>query len=359
MLSGTRVSSSVSLNSCSISRTGSTVRLFGSSTRRTSSADSSRTSASSGSFFACSSSAMRVDQPRLRHLVGNFGDDDLIGAAAGIFAAPSARAGGSCRARSCRPRTIDLARLDDDAAGRKIGPGHEIDQLVGGGVGELDQMQRRVAQLADIVRRDVGRHADGDAGRRRWRAGWGNWPGSTDGSCSRAVVVGAEVDGVLVDAVEQLRARSRSAALRCSGRRRGYRRRYCRNCPGRRSADSGRRSPARGGPARRRSPDCRAGWKLPIMSPTILAHFAKLALRLEPELAHGVEHAPVHGLQPVAHVGQRPVHDGGERVGEVALFQRLAQIHGLDRPLRIRRRRSFSHDVRLAHLVAEQRSSSC
>ena len=38
MLSGTRVSSSVSLNSCSISRTGSTLRLFGSSTRRTSSA---------------------------------------------------------------------------------------------------------------------------------------------------------------------------------------------------------------------------------------------------------------------------------------------------------------------------------
>ena len=79
-----------------------------------------------------------------------------------------------------------------------------------------------------------------------------------------------------------------------------------------------------------------------------LGAFAKLALRLEAELAHGVEHAPVHGLQPVAHVGQRPVHDGGERVSEVALFQSLAQIYGLDRA-RIRRRRSFSHDVRLAH----------
>ena len=50
------------------------------------------------------------------------------------------------------------------AAGGKVGPGHEVDQLVGGGVGEFDQMQRRVAELAGIVRRDVGGHADGDAG---------------------------------------------------------------------------------------------------------------------------------------------------------------------------------------------------
>ena len=90
-----------------------------------------------------------------------------------------------------------------------------------------------------------------------------------------------------------------------------------------------------------------------------LGAFAKLALRLEPELPHGVEHAPVHGLQPVAHVGQRPVHDGGERVSEVALLQSLAQIHGLDRPLRIRRRRSFSHALRLPHQSLESRSTAC
>ena len=71
------------------------------------------------------------------------------------------------------------------------------------------------------------------------------------------------------------------------------------------------------------------------------AHFSKLALRVEPELPHGVEQAPMHGLQAVAHVGQRALHDGRERVGQVALFQRLAQIDGLDRPLRIRRRRLF------------------
>ena len=57
-LSGTRTSSSVSRNSCSISTSGSTLRFFGSRTTRTSLADSSRMSASSGSFFSSSSAAI-------------------------------------------------------------------------------------------------------------------------------------------------------------------------------------------------------------------------------------------------------------------------------------------------------------
>ena len=56
ILSGMRLSSSVSLNSDSISSSGSTVRARGSMTRRTSSADSSRTSATNGSFLSLSSS---------------------------------------------------------------------------------------------------------------------------------------------------------------------------------------------------------------------------------------------------------------------------------------------------------------
>ena len=57
MLSGMRLSSSVSLNSDSISNSASTVRARGSITSRTSSANSSRTSATSGSFFSLISSA--------------------------------------------------------------------------------------------------------------------------------------------------------------------------------------------------------------------------------------------------------------------------------------------------------------
>jgi hypothetical protein len=46
---------------------------------------------------------------------------------------------------------------------------------------------------------------------------------------------------------------------------------------------------------------------------------------IEPQQLHPVKDAAMHRLQPVARVGERAVHDGGERVGEVALLERLAQ----------------------------------
>ena len=65
-------------------------------------------------------------------------------------------------------------------------------------------MQRRVAQLAGIMRRDVGRHADGDAG-----GAIGEQVGEIGRQHRRLllapIVIGAEIDRVLVDAVEQAR----------------------------------------------------------------------------------------------------------------------------------------------------------
>ena len=61
----------------------------------------------------------------------------------------------------------------------------------------------------------------------------------------------------------------------------------------------------------------------------------------------------MHRLEPVARIRQRAVHDGGERIGEIALLQRLAQrdfldaariggnhflVHGTRRLARLRRR---------------------
>ena len=163
-----------------------------------------------------------------------------------------------------------------NAAGREIRARHDVDQLLDAGIGILDQMQRGVAQFGGIVRRDRGRHADRDAGRavgQQVREG----AGQDDRLVVLAVIGVAEIDRVLVDALEQQASRPRSGALRCSAWRRRYRRRYCRNCPARRPADSARRNPARGAPARRRSPGRHAGWYLPITSPTMRAHFLKPA----------------------------------------------------------------------------------
>ena len=65
---------------------------------------------------------------------------------------------------------------------------------------------------------------------------------------------------------------------------------------------------------------------------------------IELQLPHGVENAPVDRLQAVAHVGQRPVQDRGQRVGQIALFQRLAQIDGFN-GARAGQNRSIAHGL--------------
>ena len=48
------------------------------------------------------------------------------------------------------------------------------------------------------------------------------------------------------------------------------------------------------------------------------------------ELAHGVQDAAVHGLQAVAHVGQRAAHDDAHGVVEIRLAHLVFEIHGQD-----------------------------
>ena len=67
-----------------------------------------------------------------------------------------------------------------------------------------------------------------------------------------------------------------------------------------------------------------------MTSPTTRAHFLNAAAGIEPQLPHGVQEAPVDRLEAVARVRQRAMHDGGERIGEIALLERLAQRDLLD-----------------------------
>ena len=51
---------------------------------------------------------------------------------------------------------------------------------------------------------------------------------------------------------------------------------------------------------------------------------------IEAQLLHRVDQPPMHRLQPVAHVRQRARHDGGERIGEIALGERIGERRVLD-----------------------------
>ena len=136
----------------------------------------------------------------LVHLVGNFRDDDGFAVLAdGVdpgLAAHHDRATAEMIGRA------DALASEDDAAGRKIRSRNDVDEFVDGKRGIVDQRHAGVDHLAEIVRRDVGRHADGDAA------------GAVDQQVGKfgrqdprlaivVVVVGLEIDGVLVDVVEQ------------------------------------------------------------------------------------------------------------------------------------------------------------
>ena len=53
--------------------------------------------------------------------------------------------------------------------------------------------------------------------------------------------------------------------------------------------------------------------------------FLVLGVSVQPQLAHGVNNAPLYGLEAVADVRQGPVHDYVHGVVEVGLFGEVGQ----------------------------------
>ena len=149
------------------------------------------------------------DQLRLVDLERNLGDDDGV---AFLSAAPDPVD------RRPRPKLhhaapglvslLDAFAAVDEAARREIRPRHDLDQILDRGVRMLDQMDRRLDDLTQVVRRNLGRHADGDSIRtvdqqvRDARR--------QDGRLlARFVVVRDEFDGLFLDVGEQLRRDAR------------------------------------------------------------------------------------------------------------------------------------------------------
>ena len=142
-----------------------------------------------------------LDQPGFLHLIGNFGNDDLPGPAFFLLDRPA-----SAHPESAAPGGIGLAnavgRLDEDAAGWEIGPSDITHQSIHRSVRMLDQMQRRIGKFGDIVRRDRCRHADRDTLRAICQQVWD--AGRKQARLLGLAVIGrAEIDRILVDAIEQ------------------------------------------------------------------------------------------------------------------------------------------------------------
>ena len=153
---------------------------------------------------------------------------------------------------------MDAGDAVDDARGREVRAGDVLHQAVDVDLGIVDQRDGGVDHFRQVVRRDVGRHADRDAGR------------TVDQQVREPrrhhrrlvfllVVVGLEVDGFLVDVGHQLVREPRHARLRCNASPRRSRRRPNRSCPARPPAGSAARTAAPCAPACRTPTGRRAG----------------------------------------------------------------------------------------------------
>ena len=174
------------------------------------------------------------------------------------------------------------------------------------------------------MRRNVGRHADGDA------AGAvddeiGDARGQNRGLECGLVVVGGEVDGLHVDVGEQFAGDARHAALGVTHGR------------GRIAIDGAEvalaideRIAQREGLRHAHQGVVDGGVAVGMVDTHGLSDdlgaLGVLLVVLEAHLAHGVEHAAMHGLEAVASVGQRAADDDRHRVVEIGAAHLLFNI---------------------------------
>ena len=175
-----------------------------------------------------------LDDLVARDLVGQLGDDD--DALVLVFLVDRARL------EAAVAGVVDVeqlrARRDDLAAGRQIRTLHVLHERARLRVGLIEQMDAGLRDFAQVVRRNVGGHADGDAlraveqhvrqSRRQER-----------GLLQRAVEVRLPVDGAVRELGQQHLGVTRELGLRVTHRREGLRIvRSSPSCPGRRRSDS-------------------------------------------------------------------------------------------------------------------------
>ena len=132
--------------------------------------------------------------------VGNLGKDQAAAAGlGGLHVGLGAHGNG---ATAGLVALLNTGTAHDDGAGGEVRTGHDLHELVDSGVGIIDQVAGCLDRLGEVMRGDIGGHADGDAlaavdqqvgeaRRQRLRLG------------ERFVVVGLPVDGILLQVTQQ------------------------------------------------------------------------------------------------------------------------------------------------------------
>ncbi len=230
----------------------------------------------------------------------------------------------------------DALAPENDAAGRKIRPGNDLDEIVDAKRRVVDQRGAGVDDFAEIVRRNVGGHTDRDAA------------GAVDQKVRefrrqnrrlffRIVIVRLEIDGVLVDIVEQ-RVRDLGEAgfgVPHGGGHIAVHRAEIALAVDQRHAH---RESLRH--ADQRVIDRLVAVRM-ILTDDVADGARRFAIRLIPleaVLIHREQNAPMHRLEAVARIRQRPRHDHAHGVIEVGALHLVQDGYGAN----IRGRRRLS-----------------
>ena len=216
-------------------------------------------------------------------------------------------------------------RIDDLAASRKVGTLHDFfaDQLVRLNLWIFKQLEQRLAKLFEIVRRDVGRHTDSNAGCAIQQQ-VGNAAGQDDRFFAAAVVVGTKGDGSCRKIRQDFASDPRAAAFGVSHGgsivavdaaevATAVDKRHAKCEPLRHSHES-------------------------IVDRTVtvwvvvrhrIAHdlrrFTMLGVVIEAQLSRRIQNPPLNRFEPVTNIGQRASRNDGQRIVEVACLSRDAQ----------------------------------
>ena len=210
---------------------------------------------------------------------------------------------------------VDAGGAVDQPGGREIRRRHELDQILDRDVRVREQRQAGVDRLGEVVRRDVGRHADRDPRR------------AVDEQVRQprrqhrrflllAVVVGDEIDRLAFDVGEELGGDARQPALGVAHRRRVVavdRAEVALAVDERVAHREVLRHP------HQRVVDRGVAVRV-VLAHHVADHARALHVRPVPDdvrFLHRVEHAAVHRLQAVAHVGERAADDHAHRVIEI------------------------------------------
>ena len=226
----------------------------------------------------------------------------------------------------------------DDGAGREVGRRHTGDEFVDARIGIVQQVSARVDRLAQVMRRDVGCHAHGNAGRTVHEK-IGQTCGQNGGFFFGIVEVGNEIDRILFQVVEHRVGNASQAAFGVTHGRRAVAvdRTEVALAPNERIAHGEVLSQTH-----QRLIDSLIAVR--VIFTDDVTHNTGALLRgvreVVAQFVHGKEHAAVHGLKAVAHVGQRTPNDHAHGVIKVGAlhfgfkrnrqrFQRIGNRHAV------------------------------